>query len=261
MASLENAAIILRLINKLNRKVTVTDLVDHLEMPKSSASRLLAQMKELGLLDREDSTRAYGPGVMILELSRMVRETTSLSAQMQDALKRLSAQSGHTGYISVLEGRDIMVLHVQQGSHPLRVTTYPGHRSPSWATSTGRVLLARDGDDKVAKRLGKLLPFISDEAPRTVPDVLARLREVRESGFAVAINEAIPGVASISCAVSDPVSMERFAMCLSFPAAQADAASVQALAADLLTEARSLGRIVCDPAWGSPVHALHESAP
>ncbi|WZB76474.1 helix-turn-helix domain-containing protein [Achromobacter insuavis] len=53
MASLENAAIILRLINKLNRKVTVTDLVDHLGMPKSSASRLLAQMKELGLLDRE----------------------------------------------------------------------------------------------------------------------------------------------------------------------------------------------------------------
>ena len=160
MASLENAAIILRLINKLNRKVTVTDLVDHLEMPKSSASRLLAQMKELGLLDREDSTRAYGPGVMILELSRMVRETTSLSAQMQDALKRLSAQSGHTGYISVLEGRDIMVLHVQQGSHPLRVTTYPGHRSPSWATSTGRVLLARDGE---ALTLGHFAEGLGDD--------------------------------------------------------------------------------------------------
>ncbi|WZB76473.1 hypothetical protein WJ972_12835 [Achromobacter insuavis] len=56
---------------------------------------------------------------MILELSRMVRETTS-SAQMQDALKRLSAQSGHTGYISVLEGRDVMVLHVQQAASAAR---------------------------------------------------------------------------------------------------------------------------------------------
>ena len=118
MASLENAAIILRLINTLHRKVTVTDLVEHLEMPKSSASRLLAQMKDLGLLEREESTRAYGPGVIILELSRLVRETTTLSAQMQDALKRLSAQSGHTGYISVLEGRDIMVLHVQHHDVP-----------------------------------------------------------------------------------------------------------------------------------------------
>ncbi|MBB1627296.1 IclR family transcriptional regulator [Achromobacter sp. UMC71] len=253
MASLENAAIILRLINSLHRKVTVTDLVEHLDMPKSSASRLLAQMKDLGLLEREDSTRAYGPGVIILELSRLVRETTTLSAQMQDALKRLTAQSGHTGYISVLEGRDIMVLHVQQGTQPLRVTTYPGHRSPSWATSTGRVLLARDSDADVAKRLGKQLPFISDNAPRTVQDVQALLQGVRESGYAVAINEAVPGVASISCAVSDPVSMERFAMCLSFPAAQADAASVQALAADLLAQASNLGRMVCDPAWGSPV--------
>ncbi|UUZ65686.1 helix-turn-helix domain-containing protein [Polaromonas sp. P1-6] len=50
MASLESAGVILRLINSLKRQVTVTDLVDHLSMPKSSASRLLKQMAEEGFL-------------------------------------------------------------------------------------------------------------------------------------------------------------------------------------------------------------------
>jgi DNA-binding IclR family transcriptional regulator len=258
MASLENAAIILRLINSLNRKVTVTDLVEHAAMPKSSASRLLAQMKDHGLLDRDDSTRAYGPSVMFLELSRLVR-ATSLSTRMQEALKRLSARSGHTGYISVLDGRDVLVLHVQPGSQPLRLTTFPGHRTPCWGTSTGRALLALDSDEAVMARLGHDLPYVCERVPATMDDLLARLAQVRQVRHAVAVNESIPGVASVSCAISDPSTRERLALCLSFPAAEAQAGTIDELASELLAEASSLGRAVCDPAWGSPVQIHNES--
>ncbi len=253
MASLESATVILQLINSLNRKVTVTDLVELLAMPKSSASRLLRQMKELGLLERDELIRAYGPALMILELSHLVRATTALSDLMQQALKGLCARSGHTGYISVLEGRDVVVLFVQSGTHPLRVMTYPGHRSPAWATSTGRVLLALEGDDALQKRFSEPLPFVSSEAPAHFQELIARLNEVRAKGYAFAANEAVSGVGSVSCAVTDPTTRERLAFCLSFPAAEADAKSIQALATDLLAEATSLGRSVCDPAWGSPV--------
>src|SRR2546428_840419 len=146
MASLENAGVILRLINSLQRQVTVTDLVEHLAMPKSSASRLLKQMAEEGFLERDAITRAYGPALMVLELS-------------------------------------------------------------------------------------------------------ALLDQVRGQRYASALNEALPGVGSVSCAVSDPATRERLAFCLSFPSADADATSIQALARDLVTEASSIGRLVGDPLW------------
>jgi DNA-binding IclR family transcriptional regulator len=249
MASLESAGVILRLISSLQRQVTVTDLVDHLAMPKSSASRLLRQMADEGFLERDAQTRAFGPALLFLELSRLVRSTTQLFPLLQQALQGLCARSGHTGYISVLDGTEVVVLFVQSGSHPLRLMTHPGHRSPAWATSTGRALLALETEAEVRQRFASGLPAVSANAPADVDALLARLAEVRAHGHAHALNEAIAGVGSVSCAVSDPATHERLAFCLSFPSAHADAAGMQALAADLAAEARGVGRLVGDPQW------------
>ncbi|MDB5878278.1 MAG: hypothetical protein JWQ41_1692 [Variovorax sp.] len=249
MASLESAGVILRLINSLQRPVTVTDLVDHLSMPKSSSSRLLRQMGEEGFLERDPQTLAYGPSLMMLELSRLVRSTTQLFPKLQLALQGLCMRSGHTGYISVLDGVDVLVIFVQSGSHPLRLMTYAGHRSPAWATSTGRALLALESDGAVRERFASGLPAVSDNAPAHVDALIERLNVIRSQRYATALNEALPGVGSVSCTVSDPHTGERLAFCLSFPSADADASRIDALALDLMTEAAGIGQLVGDPLW------------
>lgn len=250
MASLESAGVILRLINKLKRPVTVTDLVDHLGMPKSSASRLLRQMTDEGFLERDPHSRAFGPALLFLELSRLVRSTAQLFPLLQKALQGLCMRSGHTGYISVLDGTEVLVLFVQSGTHPLQLMTYPGHRSPAWATSTGRALLALETDDAVRQRFQDPLPAVSGNAPADVDSLITRLAEVRSRRYADALNESIAGVGSVSCAVSDSSTRERLAFCLSFPSADADAARIQSLALDLMTEASVVGRLVGDSSWG-----------
>lgn len=247
MASLENSAVILRLINQLRRAVTVTDLTEHLGMPKSSASRLLKQMAEQGFLERDEVTRAYAPGLMVLELAHLVRSTTPLFGLLQKALSALCQKTGHTGYLSVLDGSDVMALYVQPGTQPLRLTTYPGHRSPAWATSTGRALLALEPNEALDARLPSPLPFVAANVPGDLAQLHARIDAERRQGYAVALDEAISGVGSISCAVWDRATNERFALCLSFPAAGLDTDAVQALAADLMAEARSIGRLVGMP--------------
>jgi DNA-binding IclR family transcriptional regulator len=249
MASLESAGVILRLINALQRPVTVTDLVSHLGMPKSSSSRLLRQMSEQGFLERNPQTLAYGPALMVLELSRLVRSTTQLFPHLQGALQGLCVRSGHTGYLSVLDGVDVLVLFVQSGSHPLRLMTHPGHRSPAWATSTGRALLALESDMAVRERFAAGLPAVADNAPADVDALIARLATIRSQRYATALDEALPGVGSVSCTVSDPHTCERLALCLSFPSASASAAHIEALALDLMTEASGVGRLVGDPLW------------
>ncbi len=52
-------------------EVTMTDLVERLDMPKSTASRVLKQMAEEGLLVRNPTTLAYRPSLLLLELSHL----------------------------------------------------------------------------------------------------------------------------------------------------------------------------------------------
>lgn len=249
MSILEGTADVLRLMSRLQRGVTMSDVVQHLGLPKSSASRLLKQLSEYGFLDRDPQTLAYQPGLLLLEVSHLVHRNSSLSDHVEAALRELCLATGHTGYLSVLDGRDVLVLRVVPGAHALRVMTNPGSRSPAWATSTGRALLARMDDVQLAKDFSSGLESVSPASPRSLPELMERLEQVRQQGWAVAIDEAVPGVGSVSCAVRDPQSGDSMAFCLTFPTAMACDAELERLAGLLLEQASQIGRKVGDNHW------------
>lgn len=260
MSVLDNATRVLRVLAQHGGELTVTDVVTHLRLPKSSSSRLLKQMQESGLLERDPETLRYRPALLLLEVAHQARGSTPLIRRMEQALESLVAETGHTGYISVLDGngQDVVVVRAFQGSHPLRVVTQPGHRLPAYASSTGRALLARL-DDAAARRAH---PAATDaraavlpHAPRTPAALGAQLDEVRKRGWAWALDESLTGIGSVSATVGDPQSGETLAFCLSFPASLNQPGFVDALAHRLVGYAASIGRAAGDPFWQSMANA------
>lgn len=244
----------LRLMSRLQHGITMSDVTKHLGIPKSTASRMLTQLCKYGFVDRDPQSLAYRPGIMLLEAAHVVHRTSSLSVYFEDALKDLSRETGHTGYISALDGRDVLVLRVVPGTHALRVVTYPGSRSPAWATSTGRALLARIDDEVLSREFGRHLETGGTNSPVTFEMLVRRLTEVRQQGWSVAVDEAVPGACSVSCAVGCPQTGETLAFCLTFPASMASKEEIERLASLLLAQARQIGRMVGDDHWtGSEV--------
>lgn len=248
---LNNATQVLRLLARSEHDLSVTHVASALNLPKSSASRLLKQMQGCGLLERDNGTLAYRPALLLLEVSHQVRATTSLLHQLEPVIESLVHASGHTGYISVLDETctHIVVLRVHHGSHPLRVVTWPGHRSPAIATSTGRALLARLSDHEIDARFEALAADSLPSSPRSLAELHAALNDVRKNGYAAAYDEAIPGVSSLSCSVADPATGEALAFCLSFPSNPDATGQTDPLIQELTTQARTLGRAIGDPFW------------
>lgn len=274
MSILETATSVLRLMAREQREMSMIDLVDQLGMPKSSASRVLKQMSEAGLLERDKKSLAYRPSMLLLELSHLVRSSSALIDMCAQALETLGERFGHTGYVSVLEGNDVVVLRVRPGSLAFRAMTNPGHRSASWATSTGRALLARETDEQIRARfpqglrpegaqtvnanaadIGADAPFSDSRAPARGPATLdALLDEValtRSRGYALAQNEALYGVCSVGCSIADPSSGECLSFCLSFPAGAQDDGAIVALGEAVREQARTIGRSLGDPYWSA----------
>lgn len=248
MSILNSTAAILRLMSQLKRGVTVSDLVEQLQFPKSTASRVLKQLAEAGFIDRDPRTLVYLPGLMLLEVTHLVQRHSSLSDYVEQALQELCHQTGHTGYLSVLDGEDVLVLRVIPGVHALRVMTHPGTRSPAWGTSTGRALLARMSESQVDALFCSALSPQAD-GPMHFDHLKAKLALIRQHHWSLAVNESVAGVASVSCAVSDPHSGEAIAFCLTFPAAMNDDNQIQRLAQQLTKAAMQIGKKVGDPYW------------
>lgn len=133
MSTLANVAQIYQLFLQKRSDLTVSMLVNELGMAKSSASRLLRQMADQDLLERDKERPAYRPSLLILELAYLVRAMHPLMDLMLSSMSELSKVTGYTCYISTIDEEVVRVVHAQVGTSSsstemLQATTHAGSR-------------------------------------------------------------------------------------------------------------------------------------
>lgn len=242
MSILSSVVDVYQLFLRLGTELTVTTLVNELGMPKSSASRLLKQMAELGLLEKKNNAPIYRPGLLVMELAHRARGMNPLIDMMLEALDELVKDSGFTSYVSALDDDMVRVVHARFGNRMLQVITQPGTRLPILGTSTGRALLARLPLDEKAKIIGR-------EPKEEQARLTERMSLIAERGWEFSMNESVTGVASVSSTVFDPSQNTLYALCLSLPETQMNDEVMVQLSTNLCHKAAYLGCMVGDPYW------------
>ncbi|BBG61736.1 MULTISPECIES: IclR family transcriptional regulator [Providencia] len=242
MSILSSVVDVYRLFLRSGNELTVTTLVNELGMPKSSASRLLKQMAELGLLEKKSNAPIYRPGLLVMEIAHRARGMNHLIDMALEALDSLTKDSGFTSYVSALDEDKVRVVHARIGNSMLQVITQPGTRLPIAGTSTGRALLAR----LPVHERAELIKLESEEQQASLDE---RMNIILARGWEFSVNESVAGVASVSSTVYDPSQSTLYALCLSLPASQMTEEVIEQLSQDLCRKASYLGCMVGDPYW------------
>lgn len=242
MSILSSVVDVYQLFLRTGAELTVTTLVNELGMPKSSASRLLKQMAELGLLEKKNNAPIYRPGLLIMELAHRARGMNPLIDMMLEALDELAKGSGFTSYVSALDDDMVRVVHARFGNSMLQVVTQPGTRLPILGTSTGRALLSR-------LPLNERSEIISRESKDEQERLIQQMNLIAERGWEFSMNESVAGVASVSSTVFDPSQNSLYALCLSLPEMQMNKEVMEQLSTNLCHKAAYLGCMVGDPYW------------
>lgn len=253
MSALSNAVTILRWLRQHGPEVGVTEVATALDLPKSTASRVLKDMAVHGLLERDAATARYRVGMLLLEVGRHYGAGQPLIEAADATMAELTRRTGHATGISLLDGVDVVVLRSRAGTRPLRVVTPPGKRGPGWATSTGRCLLARLDDADIARRFAVFPRPPLPAAPRSLSALMERLRQVRAVGWEAAEEESMPGVAAVSVSVADPRTDEAVALYFAFSALHVDKREQRELVTLLRESAAQLSAQFGD---ASPARAL-----
>jgi IclR family KDG regulon transcriptional repressor len=221
VTTLENASAVLKLfaqkgIRQGHPGLSFSDVVEQLGLPKSTVSRLLMTMETQGLLERDPETRLYKIGKLLLAVSSHYLSTPLVDA-CSPYIQQLSKQTQCTGYISMLEGRDIMVMRMFPGRTYLQVVTPAGSLLPAAETAIGRAILARQTNQQVIDRYREGYRVSSPNSPQTLEALLATLAEIREKGWSFANNETLQGISTLATSISNKHRNETVGLCLSFP--------------------------------------------
>jgi DNA-binding IclR family transcriptional regulator len=220
----------------------LSTLAADLGLQKSTVHRVLAELIDLGFVER-DEAGLYRPTLRTWEIGTAIVADLPIKQVASTALQQLHARTGETVSLTVRSGDDALYLDKLISPRPVRFTTRVGSRVPLPLTAGGKALLAlaADGAD-VVRRVG------ARPEMRGVIDVDAVLEELvqaRKRGYAV--SSARPGVVSIAAAVVDRGGEPVAALSVSAPSERVPRAKRSEITGSLLavavTLAESLGRV------------------
>jgi DNA-binding IclR family transcriptional regulator len=254
MSLLKAVAQVLQLFAEGEQQVGVATLGLRLGFPKSNASRVLVQMAEHGLLERDVQDRKYRLGTLVVKLGQAhQRSRPPVQLQAHEALAGLSARSGHTAHLSVLDGMHSVLLEHFAGPNPLQVISPVGSRLPASVTAMGRALLSRLSEADFRERYGSdddaALPSSPPRCPQTVGVLAMLVQQARRERSAVAVDEGLSGVAAVATTLYEPTSRTALGMALSFPSQLVSASDIRRYREELMKLACQLGEGVGDPWW------------
>jgi DNA-binding IclR family transcriptional regulator len=181
----------------------VTQIADELGLKKSSVSRLLKSLAELGYAEQSAERGQYRISPRILVLAKCYLEDDRLVKEAQPILQDLALAVRASAHLAVLVGRDLVIVAKEPSPERIQVTTRVGGRTPLHASALGKVLLADLPEKKLAAIISDPLPRFTDKTitdPRRLQKALA---EIRSQGFAVELEEEHPGVGCIGAPICD----------------------------------------------------------
>ena len=197
--SVDRALTILSLLARLG-EAGVTEIAGELGVHKSTAFRLVATLEQHGMVEQNEDRGKYRLGVGVLRLAGATTARLDVVQEARPICRQLAAASGETVNIAVLSDRSALYLDQVAGQSALQSHNWVGQHIPLHATSNGKVLLSELSADEVDNRLPRL-PSYTAETVTARARLRRDLAEVREQGYAVAVDELEIGLTAIAAPI------------------------------------------------------------
>lgn len=206
---------------------------------KTTAHRLLRALLSEAFVQKHPTTGAYSLGAGLMALGVQALASNDLRRRVRPLLKVLARNTGETATLEVPFEDSMLILDEVAGAHVVGAAGNVGTRWPLHATSTGKVLLAYDGE-----RLAALPSALPRLAARTRVDKTSfepELIQVRRRGYAETVDELEDGFAAVATVVRGALGDVEAALSVGGPTQRLGAARRAELGATLKRAADRFG--------------------
>lgn len=216
--TLETTTLSLELVERIVELdgASLTELTEVTDLAKSTVYNHLTTLSEYGYVVNEHNQ--YYLGVKFCHLGQYVKNQKPIYRLAEDAVSRLADEAELDADFAVEEHGRIVSLYGDLAADTASHFLTDGRSFYVHSTASGRAILAEYSDDRVHSIIDRWgLPQETEQSTTTREELFAELAMVRERGYAISHEESIPGLWSISMAVTDPQGGVCGALSLSCP--------------------------------------------
>lgn len=178
----------------------VTELARATGLPAATIHRLLATLVGRGYVGHDPASRKYVHGTALIRLAS--RAWQLLGTGVRPFLLELTAASGETANLAILDDTHAVYIAQAESRHRMRMFTEVGNRVLPHTAAVGKVLLAalpRADVQRIVNQTG--LPALTPNSITDATHLFAELDRVAASGYALDEEEAEIGVRCLAVPV------------------------------------------------------------
>lgn len=172
----------------------VTEVANEIGIHKSTAYRLLATLKDRGIVEQDGATEKYRLGFGVVLLASTVTADLDVVRYARPVCERLSEETEETVTLTALEGDDAVVIHQTIPTSSMMNVDWSGWHTPLHTTAAGKVLLAHLPEQRRRTLLKRPLERFTEHTI-VDPEVLrGQLQEIRRTGYGYTVEELEVGM-------------------------------------------------------------------
>jgi len=183
--------------------IGVTDLAERVDLPKSTAARMLASLAREGAVEQMPGDSRYRLGPRIETLATGLVATRSVVAIARPHLAELAASISEAAGLSIPEGDTMHYVEQVDSDQPVGVRDWTGSRIAMHAVSSGLAVLALWPRGRIEAYLRRPLERFTDRTMTDPADLRARLQRVQLDGHVWTNGEYAEGIASVAAGIAD----------------------------------------------------------
>lgn len=182
---------ILKLVSKNQKGITLDEICEKLELPKTSAYDIVTTLAEMGMVNVDRGQRQrYTIGLTAYRIGINYTNNLDFISTIEPELRAFAKEVGKTVFFGVRSDYEVVYICKAEPDNPIITTATVGTKNPMYCTSLGKVILAYS-DEETREQILSRIRF-RKKTERTIlnkESLLEELERVKEKGYALDARE------------------------------------------------------------------------
>jgi len=221
----------------------VREVARQLDLSHSTVGRIMAYLKELGILNQDPESQLYMMGPKVLAWAGIYTVSSDVRTLALPIMVDLQDATRETISLYILEGTERVCIERLESPETVRIVQRVGRRIPLYAGSAGKVFLAYMAEalrERILK--GSALLPMTENTITDAESLREDLRAIQQRGYAISKGEWIIDAAGVAAPIFNQVGQITAALSISGPIQRFKSPRIKELGELVKTEAKKVSQ-------------------
>lgn len=179
---------ILLAIASEKEELTLSEISEKTNIPKSTISPILSTMVELKFLSRKDNMK-YKIGINTFISGESYLESTSLLEMIKNNMAEIVKECNEICQLGIIQDNNVFYIAKKDPTQSIQLMSYVGKFLPLYSTALGKVLIYKKSKEEIKNLIGTTLTPLTEYTITDIDTFLAEIDKVKSRGYSYDIQE------------------------------------------------------------------------